>query len=226
MDYGYMIRGAVISVVFRAPPKHYLGHVVENKNPIVIIPGIFERWSFMKPLGDKLSLLGHPVYIVPKIGYNILNIPVSAGILRKVVEKIELEYPHRKVIFVAHSKGGLIGKYFLSHFDIKKRVLGMVSIATPYTGSAMASLISVQPLRELRGDSKLIADLQKKTNVNHKIISLCPEYDNHVWAKDGSRLEGAHNVILPVHGHHRVLFDNGVQEMVVKQVERLSTLVR
>lgn len=243
IDYGYMIHGALSSVVYRKPPKHYLGHVLENKVPVILIPGIFGKWSFMKKLGDKVSLEGHPVYIVPELGYNIYSIPSSAQKLRQVVLQAFPKLGHimpriahgaqavqdvveknnlRGVILVAHSKGGLIGKYLLSHLNNDNRVLGLISIATPFSGSSMAKLIPLDPIKELHVDSQIIHNLEKNKDVNHKIISISPAYDNHVWSEQGSFLEGAHNIKVNVHGHHKVVYDEKVQKIVLDSIEKLT----
>jgi hypothetical protein len=242
-DYYHMIKGSVLMTIHREPPKHYLGHIVQGKVPVILIPGILGKWGFMKHLGDMISLAGHPVYIVPKLGYNIYSIPNSAKILRatlwhifpslghliprlhsgaeridEILEKEKIE----NVVFVAHSKGGLIGKYFLAHFNKEKKVLGMVSVATPYAGSAMAKLVPLDPIRELHVDSKIIHDLEQHKEVNHKIVSIIPEYDNHVWAEKGSFLDGAENINVSVHGHHKVLFSKEVCDVVLKSIEKIS----
>ena len=242
-DYTYMIKGATESLIYRKPPEHYLGHIAEGKIPVILIPGVLGKWGFMKNLGDKISLAGHPVYIVPDLGYNIYTIPISAKMLRSVVvrafRKKDAADPYisknssavRKiiernnldgVILVAHSKGGLIGKYLLAHQNKDNKVLGMVSIATPYSGSAMAKLVPLDPIQELRDDSKIITDLERHTNVNSKIISICPEYDNHVWAEKGSHLDGARNIDVPVHGHHKIIFDRNVQYVVLSCIEKIT----
>ena len=219
-DYVYMLRGAIAGVIFRAPPKEYLGYVIENKNSIIIIPGIFEKWGFMKPIADSLSLRGHPVYVVSSLTYNLFSIPVSAEKVAEVVKQAHGDYPNTSIIFVAHSKGGLIGKYFLSEYNQEGFVSKMISIATPYSGSSMAKLLPLDPITELRNDSALIMELQKNTKVNTMIVSLSPEYDNHVWVEEGSYLDGAKNIIIPVKGHHRILFDEGVLEVIKEEIDR------
>ncbi len=221
-DYVYMLRGAIAGVIFRAPPKEYLGYVIENKNPIIIIPGIFAKWAFMKTVADELSSLGHPVYIVSSLDYNLFSIPVSAIKVEEVVRQIHGDYPNTSIIFVAHSKGGLIGKYFLSHYNKEGFVSKMISIATPYSGSSMVQLLPLDSVQELKTDSSLIIDLQKNKEVNRMIVSLSPEYDNHVWAEKGSYLEGAKNISIPVRGHHRILFDERVLSIIQDEVEEHS----
>jgi len=43
-------------------------------------------------------------------------------------------------------------------------------------------------------------------------VSIIPQYDNHVWSEKGSHLDGAKNIYVPVHGHHKVIYDREVIE--------------
>lgn len=217
-DYVYMTRGALSGVLYRKPPEHYSGYVVDGKVPVIVIPGVLGRWGYIKHLADKISLLGHPVYVVPQLGYNLFSIPQSAQYVSDVLEQENL----KNVVIVAHSKGGLIGKYVLMHHNSTHRVVKMVSIATPYSGSAMASLVPIDPIKELHNDSVIIKDMQMNTEVNTLIISIAPAYDNHVWAEKGSYLEGAENHTVDVHGHHKVMYDRGATMMIVEELERVS----
>lgn len=219
IDYGYMVRGTAIMLMHREPPKHYLGHIVAGKAPVILIPGISHRWSSIKHLGDKISLTGYPVCIVPELGLNLYDIPKSAGIIRSLIEKENLS----GVVIVAHSKGGLIGKYVLAHHNTDNRVLGMVAIAAPFSGSALAKLVPRDSYKELRIDSEIIRALEKHQAVNEHIISIIPEFDNHVWSEKGSFLDGAaENIEVPVKGHHKVLFSGLVLKIVLDSIEKLQ----
>lgn len=221
-DYKYMVKGSINSLIHRNPPKHYLGHVVPDKIPIILLPGILGTWSFMKNLGDKISLRGHPVYVVKKLGYNLSDIPDSSMKLKELISYISYENKIDNIILVAHSKGGLIGKYFLVHHNDKNIVKGMISIATPFSGSAMARLVPHASFRELLPDSKIIKDLNYKSEVNNQIVSIIPEYDNHVWSENKSFLEGAKNIEVLIHGHHKVIFDKNVQKIVIDELDKIS----
>lgn len=221
VDYAYALRGAVASLVHREPPGHYLGHIVAGMTPVILVQGVSLKWGFMKDLGDRISLLGHPVYIVPELGNNMHDIPSSAAMLRSLIEKENLS----GVIIVAHSKGGLIGKYVLVHHNTDNRVLGIVAIATPFSGSALAKLVPRDSYKELRTDSELIKDLGKHSTINRRIISIIPEYDNHVWAAQGSYLEGAaENLEVPVRGHHKVLFSEVVAQAVFRSIAKIARM--
>lgn len=229
IDYAYLARGGAIMAIHKNPPEHYLGYVVDGKVPVILIPGIFGKWGFMKHLGDALSYLGHPVHVLPKLGYNVSNIPDAARMLHVAVdtifspkEALSSDTAPRGAIIVAHSKGGLIGKYFLAHHNKKGQVVGMISIATPFSGSSLGNFLPVDAIEELDIDSPLIQALNSETEVNTKIVSIVPEYDNHVWAKNGSTLKGAENIHIPVRGHHKVVFSDQVIVQVCKSVEKIT----
>ncbi|MEN9552009.1 MAG: hypothetical protein RI935_386 [Candidatus Parcubacteria bacterium] len=219
-DYLYMLYGVMAGIVYITPhrPHSYASHL--SKNPVVILPGVFNKWGFMKKMVNELHRLGHPVYVVPKLGYNLHTIPHSANLVTEVIEENNL----KNVILIGHSKGGLIGKYILCHNTTKGKVIGMISIATPYSGSEMTKVLPIAPLKELHTTSQIIKDLQLHVDVNKKIISIIPEYDNHVWSEEGSYLEGAKNIHVPVHGHHKIVFDREVIASVVSSITEIGSL--
>ncbi len=217
IDYVHLLRGQANSYLYRKEPKHYLGYQIKGKNPVVILPGIAEKWAFLKPIADKISLAGHPVYIIPKLGYNFTDIPKSAAIVKEVIETNKLE----KVILVAHSKGGLIGKYLMVQ-DKDKKISGMVAISTPFSGSALAKFIPHKIVKELSTDGQTVNVLKAHKGINSHIVSIFPVYDNHVWHKQKSNLERAKNIEVNVHGHHRVLFSKDVRKKVLEEISSLS----
>ena len=95
----------------------------------------------------------------------------------------------------------------------------MISIATPYSGSSLAKTIPFLPFRQLFPESPIIKDLKAHNEINNKIISISPIFDNHVWAKEGSFLEGAKNITINKKGHHKILFDKELQDKVLSLLE-------
>ncbi len=71
-DYFYLTKG--YSFMLLKPPKHYLSYVLDNKLPIVLIPGFTTKVQFLKAIADPISLKGHPIYVVEKLGYNTKTI--------------------------------------------------------------------------------------------------------------------------------------------------------
>ena len=156
--------------------------------------------------------------IIPKFGHIPPKISKGAQIIRNFIEKENL----KGAILVAHSKGGLIGKYLLAHHNIDNRVLGMIAIATPFSGSAMAKLIPHDSFKELKTDSEIFHDLERHKKINGQIISIFPEYDTHIWAEKGSFLEGAENIEVPVGGHDTLLRNKKIQKAVITSIDNIT----
>lgn len=219
VDYCYFFLGKVLMLVHTNPPKHYLDYVIEKKVPVILIPGISSRWGFLKYLGDTISRLGHPVYIVSKLGSNWLDIPASAKLVREIVDKNNLE----NAIIIGHSKGGLIGKYFLIHENKDNKIKGVIAIGAPFSGSRIVHHFPGIAFRELAPGSNIIKDISSNTKVNSKIISIMPVFDNHVWSEKKSYLEEALlNITFPVKGHHKIVFDKKSIKQIIELIDKFD----
>jgi pimeloyl-ACP methyl ester carboxylesterase len=173
-----------------------------DRQPVVVLPGVYETWHFMRPLMDALHDRGHPVHVVTALRHNLLPVPESAAVLVEMLEREGLE----DVLVVAHSKGGLIGKYAMTELDVDAgRIDRMVAIATPFAGSAWARYVPAGNLRMFRAVDPVIVGLLRAEQANARITSVSGVFDPLV--PDGSELPGATNVTLPVGGHFRILDD-------------------
>ncbi len=158
------------------------------------------------------------MYIVHKLGYNFGETAKQAKIVDDFIHMNNL----KNVILVGHSKGGLIGKYLLVYHNSEKRILGVISIATPYHGSFSAKHIPLQHSKELVVGSAMIEDLQRHTEVNKQIISLTPSFDNHIWKEENRNLTNAENIRLDIKGHNRIVFHDKTVTHVLKAIEKLT----
>lgn len=83
----------------------------EDLAEIVLLPGVYEHWSFLRPLGDALNAAGHRVNVVHGLGMNVRGIAETAERLGRALASRPA--PPAGRVLVAHSKGGLIGKHLL-----------------------------------------------------------------------------------------------------------------
>lgn len=215
VDYCYLLLGKMLMYIYKDPPKHYLDYVVIGKNPVILIPGNSNKWGFLKKLADFISRLGHPVYIPHRLGLNLFDIPTSAKIVRRVIDENKLE----KVILIGHSKGGIVGKYFLAHENKDNKISRLIAIAAPFSGTNIVNRLPYKSFKELSPKSEIIQELESNSKVNSKIVSIMPEFDNHVWSEKGSRLEGALNITVPIKGHHKIVFDKNVIKKIIELIE-------
>jgi pimeloyl-ACP methyl ester carboxylesterase len=185
-----------------------------TRRPVVLIPGVYETWHFLQTVGDALNRRGHPVHIIPALGYNVQPIPRSAALVAAELAQRGL----RGVAIVAHSKGGLIGKQLMATDDPEHRVDRLVAIASPFAGSGMARLTPVATLRVFLPTDEVIRQLAEARELNARVTSIYPRFDPHI--PEGSRVDGATNIEVPVVGHFRVLDAPETIEAVIAAVER------
>ncbi|WP_242863049.1 esterase/lipase family protein [Curtobacterium luteum] len=204
-DWVYAVRWQVRSL----GPTTADDYLDGDRPPVVVIPGVYETWHFMRPLMDALHDRGHPVHVLPVLRHNVRPVPASA---EEVVAYLE-EHDLREVLLVAHSKGGLIGKYAMASLDPDRRIDRMVAVSTPFGGSSLARLAPVAHLRVFRAADPVLAAMGRELAVNARITSVYGVFDTLI--PEGSELAGATNVRLPVGGHFRILGDSRTREAVL-----------
>ncbi len=214
IDYSY--RFTALKAWRHKPPAHYHQHIKEGRIPVILLAGLSMNWHFMRHLGDLISLLGHPVYAIPGLKRNHLDVPSSAKFVRGLIDRHGLT----NVVIVGHSKGGIIAKYLLVHLNHDGAVKKTIAIATPFSGSRLARIVPRRSFREMTPESQVIEQLSQNTSTNARIISIMPEIDNHL--RESSRLEGAQNIIVKARGHHKVLFDKEVERTVLEILDKES----
>jgi hypothetical protein len=189
--------GLLISgVTSRADPRDYRSG---TRRPCVVIPGVYETWHFMRPIIEALHERGHPVFVVTTLGHN--RRPVLEG--AELVVRFVTDHGLDDVFIAAHSKGGLIGKYAMLRLDPERRLVRMVAIATPFSGSRYAEWAPNRTLRAFRANDPITTELAAEDVVNDRITSVYGAFDPII--PESSVLPGAHNIELPTGGHFQIL---------------------
>lgn len=216
---------------------------------VLLVPGVYEHWTFLRPLGDVLSSAGYRVTVVHGLRANRDGIVETSEKLGRALT-VARPRPAGRII-VAHSKGGLIGKHLLvasgaaaaaaaeaatggdpaeaaasasgsSQPDAPLGVLGMVAVCTPFRGSKLARLFWGDPsIRAFLPTDETIVSLGRESSVNGRIVSVFGTYDPHI--PDGSVLDGATNVQVPAVGHFRVLASPHTHRAVLDALALLAT---
>uniref|UniRef100_UPI0031455BE1 esterase/lipase family protein n=1 Tax=Plantibacter sp. CFBP 8775 TaxID=2774038 RepID=UPI0031455BE1 len=197
-DYAYALVWQLRAFVSRTDPHDFLSG---DRSPIVVLPGVYETWRFLEPLIRRLHDDGHPVHVIDPLGRNDRSVPVAARLVADYLEANGLG----DVVLLAHSKGGLVGKYVMSLGGGGARISGMLAVAAPFAGSRYARLMLLPSLRIFTPDDPTILALSREATVNPRIVSVYGRFDPHI--PGGSRLDGAKNVELDTGGHFRILAD-------------------
>lgn len=196
LDYGYAAYWQVRAISTHTPSDSFLGG---DGAPVVILPGVYETWRFLQPLIERVNSTGHPVHVLEFARWNSGPVVATADQVLAYLESNDL----RNVTLVAHSKGGLVGKYVMTAAAGRERVTGMLAVAAPFSGSRYARYLVIRSLRMFSPGDQTILALARQDDVNARIVSVYGRFDPHI--PGGSRLPGAKNVELDTGGHFRVL---------------------
>jgi triacylglycerol lipase len=219
LDYVYAVVHQVGGLVVRTSPDRYRSG--GTRRPIVLLPGIWETWRFLRPLVEHLHDAGHPVHVLTALGWNGGTVDDAAALTADYLRRHDLT----DVAIVAHSKGGLIGKAVMLFADEGSRVDSMVAIATPFSGSIYGRLAPIRSLRAFSPRDPTTVRLSANREADARITSIFGEFDPHI--PGGSELPGATNVRLPIAGHFRILADprtiSAVDDALARAVRATGT---
>ncbi len=179
--------------------------------PVVLVPGVWEPWWFLRPLAELLYAHGVAVHVVPALGYNRRPVADAARLLGQHLVERDL----RDVVLVAHSKGGLVGKLAMLR-DPDGRIASMVAVNAPFGGSVLARWVPLRSVRAFTPSDATIVALAAEVEVNRRITSAHSFWDPHIPA--GSLLDGAEDVVLPTPGHFRPLADPQLASLLLARL--------
>ena len=212
LDYLWAALAWVGTLFAPASPDHYARG---TGRPVVVLPGVYENWKFLRPLILPLHRRGYAVHVVTALGHNRQPIADGAAAVLDLVIARDLH----DVVLVGHSKGGLIGKLAMLA-DGDERIAAMVTICTPFHGSSRARLLPLRSVSPLVPGHPSLVSLGEPDAVNARITSIGTRFDEHV--PEGSELPGALNVTVDVPGHFLPLGHPSVLAEVLAALERVD----
>jgi len=220
LDTLYQLR---IRIIALSELPEFINRPILNKDALVVVmvQGFRSKVAAGRLLAKFLVSCGYPVITVPELGNNTMSVPEGAKTVADKVASLGLKH----VILACGSKGALVGKYILAHYNSQGTVKGMVAIAGAFGGTPLVRFIPWRPYRELLPTNPVIQELQKNTAINSKIVSIFPKYDNYLTIPGSSRLVGAlDNVQVPYGGHNVAGFQKTTWEEVLKGIKKIENL--
>lgn len=205
LDYAYVGFWQARGFLLRGDAERQLSG---EKVPVILLPGIYEPWQFLHPVASHLHKAGHPVHAVTALGYNRGTVSAMAELVAQYLRERDLH----DVVLVAHSKGGLIGKYVMTLPESAPRVRQLIAVNSPFSGSIYAMFAFLPSLRAFSPRNRTLNALRANLAVNSRITSIYGTFDPHI--PGGSELVGATNVQLEMMGHFRPLGDKRVLEAI------------
>jgi len=182
--------------------------------PVLLLHGVLcnaGQWAhFARALAARNV---QPVYTM-SYGPPLASIDVFADQVAQKIEIILAETDAVDVIVVAHSMGGLVALAYCRKYGSEK-IRRLISLATPYHGSAHAWFFRGACMTELRCKSEWLEELYRVPFEMPPVSSIWSWHDSMVAPQTSSRLDGAQNISLIGVGHNAILADPGAQSRVV-----------
>lgn len=120
------------------------------KHPVLLLYGFGATRRTFAILEQRLRRDGFSVFSLNLGGlldtFNTRCIEELAELVDEKIERLFKRYKLKKVSIIGHSKGGLIGRYYVKRLGGSKRVHTLITLGTPHNGNPWALLGVASPL--------------------------------------------------------------------------------
>lgn len=190
----------------------------QSKELVLLLYGFGATRRSVSILESRLRNDGFDVISLKLGGFlDLFNTDPIDQVAHTMAEKIErlcARYPLRKFTIIGYSKGGLIGRYYVSYLGGAKRVHTLITLATPHRGNPWALLSSLcgvglfsKGVRQMLPASRFMRELEKKPLPSSVYaVSIFSQRDKTCPPKysrlpKGTNGAAVHNVELPALHH-------------------------
>ncbi|HVE86232.1 MAG TPA: alpha/beta fold hydrolase [Myxococcales bacterium] len=203
--------------------------------PVLMLYGLLSTRRTFEVLERRLRRDGYCVFSI-KLGglletFNSRGIDESAERVRQKVERLYARYPEMgPLTIVGHSKGGLIGRYYVKRLGGDLRVKAVITLGTPhggtptaYLGCAMVGLFA-KSVWQMTPRSPFIRHLRVGAFPRHvRLVSIYSRADR-VSPFPSCRLEddgvgNTFNVEIPELTHREYLYKRAAYEVIRRELD-------
>jgi len=196
--------------------------VLEKRNPIILIHGLWNTSSIFSSITSKLDDIGIE-YFAPtlKHSYGMTSIIELTNILNELIlEKYGVE---KELDILGFSMGGIIGRYWLQKFNGYKRTRRFISIGSPHKGTFIAQLVPKFPFRgisEMKIKSKFLIELAKNDFLLDGIecINFFTYWDLMVFPSWWTNLNLGEKISLKVYKHRNLVRNNSAVDKIIGEI--------
>lgn len=112
--------------------------------PVLLLHGFLGTRRVLEVLEHRLRRDGYCVWSINLGGflsaYNTRGIDDCAETVREKIERLYARYQLGPMSIIGHSKGGLIGRYYVKRLGGQLRVRNLITLGTPHNGTPTAYL--------------------------------------------------------------------------------------
>jgi pimeloyl-ACP methyl ester carboxylesterase len=197
----------------------------KHEPPVLIVPGFVGPSVLLRPLAVFLRLHDRHVKLVrtfPALD-GVVN---HAQRIADAVERLKAKTGAAQVDLVAHSMGGIAGRYYLLKMGGVANVRRFITIATPHKGTNWAGFVVLgQSMKDLKPGNPLLAELAAAEKIKGvRSINIRAGWDQIVWPREHGMwgADHAHEHELPFAEHWAVQADPRLLALVLTSLEALD----
>jgi triacylglycerol lipase len=187
---------------------HWSQRPVAERNPVILVHGIFDTGNVFDALGQYLAVRGYEAWsldLAPSDGRDGLEALAS-----QLAEFRNSSYlAGRRVNLVGFSMGGLVSRYFLQRLGGHTLIDTFVSISSPHYGTRLGQSALNRGIAQMAPGSPFLVDLNRDFEALRplRITSIYTSRDLVIFPYTSSRFEIGTNIELPVLTHPWMLRD-------------------
>lgn len=226
--------GTIVALTLRGNQIERRADLHQCKKPVLMLYGFGATRRTFSILERRLYNDGYTVFSINLGGilgtFNTRGIEELASFIDEKIERLYKKYDIQgKLSVIAHSKGGLIGHYYVKRLGGDKRVKLLITLGASHNGNPWALLGAFSPvalfsksIRQMTPMSSFIRRLKRGSFPKRcKLYSIYSK-DDRVCVYPGAVLEEAPNVKnVEVEGisHSEFLIKKSVYHVIVHALE-------
>ncbi|MFD2365881.1 esterase/lipase family protein [Pseudoduganella sp. GCM10020061] len=226
--YATMVHSSWIMVRARACVRIYPG---DGAPPVLLLHGYgcnSGYWAHLQPLLDARGISHAGLDLEPTLA----GIDEFVPLVARRVEELRAATGAQRVILVAHSMGGLVGRAYLRAHG-SGAVARLITLGTPHHGTALAAFApgrnAAQMCRSPRTGEEsdwLRALAASETPAMRALVtSLMTHHDNIIAPQTSSVLEGARTIEFGGVGHVAMGRDRAILSCVLDEIGKARAAV-
>lgn len=193
-----------------------LDSISSQRNPVLLIHGIYDTIAKFNIMTTYLSQLGWQVYsinLTPNTGWIGLD-----ELAKQVAEYIKKIFPPSQPIdLIGFSMGGIVTRYYLQRLGGINRVQRYINISAPNNGTLIAYGLPFPGIIQMRPNSEFLQELNNDSvELLNKINTtfLWTPFDLMIVPPESSRMPVGKEIILPVFVHAWMVSDKRALKVV------------